>query len=279
MGYQRGSTYVGRMRADGLALWFTTLALAACAVPPPLAPESGPPVASAAEPSPAEAPDPTPPSRDEPGRFVDLPVPGHTPALLWVPSGRQRRPLLVVAHGAGGRAEFHCDLWEQITRDRAFVLCPRGARISSGGDGYFYRNDRALEAEVVAAVQALREEHARVDPGPAIYVGYSQGAMMGAFMAHRRPALFPRLVLIEGGRDWNMPIAQAWHDGGGERVLFVCGRQVCRDDAARVRTWLEGAGAVVRIEYAPGAGHTPAGEVAERARAAFDWVIEGDARW
>lgn len=207
-------------------------------------------------------------------------MPGHQPARLWVPGGRGTRPLIVVAHGAGGRAGFHCKLWRRITGGGAFVLCPRGTRIfPRASSGYFYRNDPALEREVLAAVGAVRAAYPRVDPGPAVYAGYSQGAIMGALMAERHPDLFPRLVLVEGGHDWDIPTARRWHDGGGKRVLFVCGRRACDKDAKRAQGWLERAGVQTRVEYAPGAGHTPAGRVAERVDAAFSWVVQGDDRW
>lgn len=220
------------------------------------------------------------PDAPTPAHFADLPVPGHEPARLWVPGGSDTRPLIVVAHGAGGRAAWHCDLWRGITRGRAFVLCPRGTRVNRNTDsGYFFANDPALEKEVLAAVQAARASYPRVDPGPAVYAGYSQGAIMGALMAHRHPALFPRLVLVEGGHDWDIPTARRWHDGGGRRVLFVCGRRVCDEDARRASGWLGHVGVQTRIEYAAGAGHTPSGRVADRVRAAFDWVVQGDDRW
>ncbi len=185
-----------------------------------------------------------------------------------------------MAHGAGGRAEWHCELWRKITGGDAFVLCPRGTPVNPhASSGYFFRNDPALESEVLAAVGALRAAYARVDPGPAVFAGYSQGAIMGALMAHRHPDLFPRLVLVEGGHDWDIPSARHWHDGGGKRVLFVCGRRVCDKDAKSARGWLEHEGVETRVEYVPGAGHTPAGKVADRVDAAFGWVVEDDARW
>ncbi len=149
-----------------------------------------------------------PPAPPALAHFTDLPVPGHQPARLWVPAGRDARPLLVVSHGAGGHASWHCELWRGITRARGFVLCPRGTRINPHTDsGYFFKDDPALEREVLAAVQAVRATYPRVDPGPAVYAGYSQGAIMGALMAHRHPDLFPRLVLVEDSHDWDIPTA------------------------------------------------------------------------
>ncbi len=215
-----------------------------------------------------------------PAHFTDLPVPGHQPAYLWVPAGSDRRPLMVVAHGAGGHAEWHCRLWRGITGGRAFVLCPRGTHIRpDDASGYYYKNDPALESEVLAAVAALGKAYPRADATAAVYAGYSQGAMMGALMAERHPELFARLVLVEGGHDWDIPTARRWHDGGGLRVLFVCGRRVCDKDARRASGWLKHGGVKTRVEYAPGAGHTPSGSVAKLVGAAFNWVVQGDARW
>ena len=168
------------------------------------------------------------------------------------------------------------------SRDRGFVLCPAGVPFSrSPGSGWFFRNHFELEREVLAAVAALRRAYAgRVDPGPAVYTGYSQGATMGALMVVKHAATFSRLILIEGGnREWNVAIAKKYKRAGGERVLFACGVRYCKRGADKSAEYLQAGGVAARVEYAEGAGHIYDGPVAERVLAAFAWLVEGDPRW
>src|SRR5262245_33463782 len=58
------------------------------------------------------------------GAMMSLPVEGHNPAVVSVPRGATgRMPVLVATHGAGDRAEWHCEIWRDIVGNRGFVLC------------------------------------------------------------------------------------------------------------------------------------------------------------
>src|SRR5215472_933690 len=68
-------------------------------------------------------------SQRTPPYLMELDVPGYGAAVVAVPaptSPGRSRPLLVATHGAWDRPEWHCELWQRISRGRAFVLCPRG---------------------------------------------------------------------------------------------------------------------------------------------------------
>lgn len=215
------------------------------------------------------------PRRELPrAELVELPVPGFGAALVVLPAAMEPRPLLLAAHGAGDSPEWQCETWRRMVAD-VVVLCPRGVPFSSRPNpGYFFRNHHQLEAEVLAAVEALRQTHgSRVAPGPGIYTGYSQGATMGALMVVRHGALFDRLVLVEGGySEWNVPIAKRFAATGGQRVLLACGTPHCQRRAEASVTHLTRAGLAARLEYAPGAGHIYDGDVAERVVAAWPWL-------
>jgi pimeloyl-ACP methyl ester carboxylesterase len=190
--------------------------------------------------------------------------------------------VLLAAHGAGDSAEWQCAFWQGVVEHRGFVLCPRGKRLSSRDEsGYYYENHLALEREVDASLAALEQkEGKRARTTTVTYVGYSQGATMGALMARAHPDRFRRLALIEGGyAEYSAPVARAFARGGAERVLFVCGIKTCRDKARRSGLWLEQAGLLVRLEYVEGGGHTYLGTVGDRARSAFEWLIDGDPLW
>jgi pimeloyl-ACP methyl ester carboxylesterase len=215
---------------------------------------------------------------------AELDVPGHAKAVLSLPAASLgAKPLLVVAHGAGDRPEWQCDWWAGALGNRAVVLCLRGSAMypRRADTGYYFRHHHALEDEALAALDALEREHApRLAPGPAVYVGFSQGAIMGALFVAKHPERFRRVILIEGGYDeWDVPTSRRFAAGGGARVLFACGQSYCASHARASMRWLGIGGVNARLELAPGAGHTYAGDVGERVLAAFAWVVDGDPRW
>jgi predicted esterase len=200
-----------------------------------------------------------------------LPVPGFLPAVLFVPAGEGERPLVVAAHGAGGSPEWECDYWSRMLGEQSFVLCLRGASLGKGG-GYYYPNEHALEAELVAAERAARAAEPRIG-GQGTYVGFSQGSSMGSAIIAKHGAKFSRLALVEGFERWNVPRARTFAKAGGKRILFACGTKECNAAAKESARWIERGGVEVRVEYAPGAGHTPLGGVEERVRAALPWLL------
>jgi predicted esterase len=216
---------------------------------------------------------------------VQLAVDGFSPAVLVLPDRLDApRPVLIAAHGAGDGPEWQCETWQAIVRGRGFILCPRGVRLNadpSAPSGYFYRNHFTLEREVLAAVAALKRAYAReADTSAIVYTGYSQGATMGVLMLVGHAEQFPRLILVEGGNgDFSGAIARRYKEGGGVRVLFACGGAHCNGRAQRSAHALNAQQVEARVAYAPGAGHTYGGAVAERVAQAFDWVVAGDARW
>jgi predicted esterase len=200
-----------------------------------------------------------------------LEVAGFLPALLFVPSGTELRPLIVAAHGAGGTPEWECEYWRRLTNGRNFVLCLRGTSMGKAG-GFYYRNEHALEAELTAAERAARAAHSRISKADGVYAGFSQGASMGSAFIARHGSSFPRVVLIEGFERWNIARARAFAKSGGQRVLFVCGSKECNAVASDSARWLAKGGVEGRVELAVGAGHTPAGAVMQHVEAALPWV-------
>jgi hypothetical protein len=235
--------------------------------------------------------DGTPPSSDgqsgapmEPAaaRFQSLVVPGFLPAVVYVPEAADPRPLVVANHGAGGIPEAECAYWSWLTRGRAFVLCLRGTPLDSrSANAFYYKDHLALGREFVAARRALSAAFgARLAGADAIYAGFSQGAIMGAPMIVPHARDFTRLALLEGGYEyWSRATARSFARNGGQRVLFVCGTRWCAEHAELPAEWLRNEGVMVRIEYAPGAGHTPGGAVMRKTESALPWLVEGEASW
>jgi len=221
--------------------------------------------------------------------LIELPLSkGHPAVVVVPPPSSTPRPLVVVTHGAGGRATTHCLLWKAIVEDRAFLLCPRGHRMydSEPADqaGYFYDGHPALGKEITRAIEALRQRFgSRVDFDEPIFAGYSQGAGMGSMILPDHPAQFARAVLVEGGfgqfQEWNVAAARRFEQQGAKRVLLACGRKVCFDMAETTASYMRRGGLETKVIYAAGAGHNYGGPLFEQVRDAFRWVTEGDPRW
>jgi predicted esterase len=178
--------------------------------------------------------------------------------------------------------EAECAYWAQLTAGRAVLLCLRGTPFDSAHpSSFFYRNHLELGRELEAALTALRAAHGpRLAPKAGLYSGFSQGATMAVGMIAEHGATLPHLVLIEGGYDyWSVGVARKYAANGGKRVLFACGTKWCADKSEKAAAWLRQGGLEARVEYAPGVGHTPAGQVMERVAAALPWVVEGNVAW
>jgi predicted esterase len=194
------------------------------------------------------------------GATVALDVAGFAAAAVAVPDGGARRSgVVIAAHGNYDRPEWECDFWKRLFED-AFVLCPRGIErldADPGEDRYTYASAAALEAEVDASVRALEARFGEaVDARAMTWVGLSRGAFLGAVIAARHPARFPRVLLVEGGHDpWTPERAVAFAKGGGQRVQFVCGQRSCTLDARQAASRLERAGVSTRVDEVIGMGH------------------------
>jgi predicted esterase len=222
------------------------------------------------------------PGASKPPSLEALDVPGFLPAVLYVPPGAEPRPLVVTAHGAGGIPEAECEYWVGLTRGRAFVLSLRGTPFNAGApSAFFYRSHLELGRELGAALSAAQQRFgARFAPGAGVYSGFSQGATMGVGMIPEFAETLPHLVLIEGGYNyWSVAHARKYRVAGGKRVLIACGTEWCFNKASEAAEWQRQAGLEARVEYAPGAGHTPYGQVLERVRAALPGVLKNVPAW
>ncbi len=244
---------------------FAAVVFTACASPPPAQPRLEP-AAKAREPAPA----PTTPA--ESGTF-DLPVPGFEPAIAVVPTGDRRLPLVIAAHGAGGDAEWQCRHWAPIVRERGIVLCPRGKRRSNVENlGWYYPDHLELDREFGAMLDAAKQRFGgRILPGAGIYVGFSQGATMGALMIVEHGGDFPYLLLIEGGsHEFSLARARRFRETGGKAAIFVCGVAHCANGATQMVQVLRRAGISAESEYVAHGGHTDDGAVGQRAAQRFE---------
>jgi predicted esterase len=278
-----------RFTVTGSALFLSCTPARAPTVPAPAA-SSTTAVTTNAAPAPvvtpatvtSAPPAPTPAAQLPPSGFSELAVPNYETAVVSFPAHPSfPEPIVIVAHGAGDTPDALCRVWRDILGDRGVLLCPAGPRMQATGEGRYFPDHPTLERIVFASLDALHAAYPNfVAPNDAIYAGYSQGATMGALMIVAHGKECPRVVLTEGGvADWSVARAAEFRDGGGRRVLFVCGRERCRTDAERAAISLRKAAVDARVVSHVGAGHTYGGAIAAKVRDAFDWLVSDDPRW
>jgi pimeloyl-ACP methyl ester carboxylesterase len=211
------------------------------------------------------------------GDFEPLPIAGYPEAWMSLPTGAtSRRPVVVVIHGAGDRPERQCRGWRHATNEYPFVVCPRGlispAYTHLGGAPLLEYIDGALEA-----LAARYRDYA--DTGNPLLAGFSLGAKQVTELAVQFPERFPRVALVEGAtRVWSLERAEAFVQGGGQRVLFGCGQGGVRNSAERTAKRLEGIGLDAHVVFA-NVGHRFAPSLQEAVHAELAWLMEGDERW
>jgi len=221
--------------------------------------------------------------------FARLLVPGFQSAVVAWPKTTPdpeaaRLPIVIAAHGSYDQPEWNCEVFAQVLSGRGVVLCPRGKlRWDTPAEPamlrfYFPSVGGWLRREIDAAVTALTTNAPqRVAPAPIVYIGFSQGAILGAPIVIEDPRRFPRVILVEGGHDaWTAEGARRYARGGGERVLFACGRASCRASAERAAAQLKAAGVHTRVVYAADQGHTYDGGVQAAIAASLPWLLSND---
>lgn len=281
---------------SAIAVWSIVAAGAgACTATRPLdargssvSPSSSAPANPGVEPRDAAPHDAGPPPTTVAEITEALDVPGFLPSVLVLPTTSEPAPVVIVAHGAGGRPEPHCDVYRELVRGRGFILCTRGRTIDrlvpEGERGYFYDGHPELAKELRAALGALVERYgARVDLERSVYAGFSQGAAMGILALQQGVAPDAHVggvLLVEGGwAEWTVALAEKLAKEGVRRVAIVCGRPVCKEEGDRSIGWMERGGLPGKMLYAPGAGHTYGGAVAPLVAEGWRWIVEDDPRW
>lgn len=218
----------------------------------------------------------TPPSTD----FEELPLEGFEPAVAFY---RPKAPKLVITHGAGGHASYHCEHWRQLLKAHATLICLRGKRRSQRdmAQGYYYPDHLALGREIEAATAAFETRYESLAVSERyLYAGYSQGATMGALALAGEGAKFSHLILVEGGyNEFSRPLATRFKNSGGMGVLFVCGTQGCHDQARANAIHVTRLAMKAEVRWARGAGHRPDGPVARELVAGLPLIFGDDPRW
>lgn len=217
-------------------------------------------------------------------RVRSLELAGFQPVHLVLPrgDGKGKAKLAVIAHGAGGRPEPHCEHYAPQLGDGFLLACTRGfpsnTHLPEPERGYFYDGHHRLGAELEVLFSTLAEVEpyaSGVELSGALYVGFSQGATMGILALHEKPELaarFESILLVDGGSgDWTVALAKRMAERS-TRVGIVCGNPTCREKAERARPWLKhaGLGAEMRLITAP---HALGGRLSEEVIALWPWLL------
>ena len=205
----------------------------------------------------------------------ELAVEGAHPLLLWSPAGTKEQALIVSAHGAGCMPEDHCAYLWGLSRGQAIVACLPGEPLYRlhPERGFYFKDHRALAGELEAAMRAIEVRFGTRLSEDRTYVGYSQGATMGALLLPDSPLSFRQILLIEGGGEGMLRAsAQRLKAKGTERVLFACGTSGCKGRAERVASLLDNVGIDARVVFGEGAGHTYLGAVETTVLEVTGWL-------
>lgn len=233
---------------------------------------------------------PQPASHARRDALVQLELGEQKSAWVSIPRTDKRpQALMVIAHGAGGNARTHCQLWRSIVGEQGFLLCLRGKRMfpsrnTNQSAGYFYTGHNALEQELRLAVTALLRHYGeQVDSSGPTYAGYSQGASMGARFLPDSGVAFRNVILVEGGmgkyQEWNLRRAQKLRKRGGRQLVLVCGRLRCATRARSTASLLRKGGIRTNVIHATGVGHTYDGAMKPYLQQAAVWLLHADDRW
>ncbi|MBX3183053.1 MAG: hypothetical protein KIT72_17325 [Polyangiaceae bacterium] len=265
------------------------------------APPAPPPSASSPQVGDAGAASKALPPLRAPQRLVELEVSGFRPATVSLPLGAtEPRPILVALHGNYDRPEWQCMVWGELVRYAAFVLCPRGiprTDAPKSEDRWTYGALGATLKELYAGLRALREAYPdHADVGPAVFTGFSLGAILGVHALGPEPGSsvarergeeppFQHAILVEGG-------AEGWHarratrfvaerplQVAGAGVLFGCGQHACRQQGTRAARLLTQGGATAQVAFGGNVGHTYDGQVAAAIAEALPELLGSDPRW
>ena len=159
------------------------------------------------------------------------------------PGATEPRPLVVAVHGAHDRPEWACGGWRLGFAEYPFVVCPRGTPVTP--DKYAWSNSAAIARVTLKAIARVRERYGEhVAAEPHVFVGFSQGATLAEPFLLQHAALFPTVILAEGGYATldSKRFAESFAGRGGKTVVIVCGTAGCRQRTAPARKRLESAG-------------------------------------
>lgn len=269
------------------------------ASPPPLAPSASPapsalplpsaPPIAAVSPSASVTgvPSASPvgaPSASGSASATPLDLAGYDDPMVLIPptADGSKAPVVVAVHGVQSMPESVCEPLRETVATRAFVLCPAGIAVGveNGEKLYQFADAPRLWDEIEAGLEALRATYGdEVDTDKPLYVGFSQGSILGVDVVTKE-AVLPYAVFVEGGNDaWDKDRIGALAKRGTKRVLLVTGSEYWVTRARTAVPLFEGTGVSVHHVHLEGLGHHFDGKVGKTIDGEIDWLADGDPRW
>lgn len=209
----------------------------------------------------------------------ELAVKGFGPAMVALPLGAtSARPVVVVLHGAGDKAEWQCGSFRGVLGAHSFLLCPRGQSAGGGLQGWGSFDESA--AELRAGLAALKARYgSHLAKGSVALIGYGEGAAIAADLARQEPSFFSRVALVNGDPVAFSPSAtKIFAERGGKRVLFFCTNVECDNrgtERALLLTRLDVQAKSVQREVGPYLDQ----RFTDALQGDMPWLFEGDARF
>ncbi|HVU04477.1 MAG TPA: hypothetical protein VHE30_22120 [Polyangiaceae bacterium] len=212
-----------------------------------------------------------------------LPVAGWDAALVsFPPETASPLPLLFVAHGAKDLPGAQCAVFRSALGNRGTVVCLVGPRADVKAEPRYFPDHPTLEKILIATRTSFLDAYGAPPGGapssaaydvPAVYVGYSQGATMGALVLPSHARQFPKALFVEGGfGEWTAARAEEFVHGGGTRVAFVCGTKKCAEEAPTSARLLHRAGAETRVLVDLRSGHEYGPYLVRKIEDAVAWL-------
>lgn len=208
-----------------------------------------------------------------------LNVEGFGAASVALPLGAtSARPVVVVLHGQGDRAEWQCGSFRGVLGGHVFVLCPAGQARGDGLSGWGGFDETA--AELRAGLAALKARYgAHVAKGSIALVGYGESASIAADLARQEPSFFGRVALVNGDPAAFSPSAsKIFAERGGKRVLFFCTTKDC-DDRGTERSLLLQRSGVQAKSVTREVGPYLDARFTDALKGEMAWLFEGDSRF
>jgi len=217
-----------------------------------------------------------------------FPVDGFEAAAVRIPeaAGKKKWRVAFAAHGAGGRGVDHCEYFDSRLASDVLLVCPAGTplRRSEPDGGSYFENHFTLRSELRAVKEALLRDWAGcVKEKEWLYIGYSQGATMGALalVDEKSDAKLPfaDLLLVEGGgENWNLARSLFFAKASGHRVRLVCGTPSCSRRGRAAVSALRKAKLHAELRAVPGGGHAYWGKMGDAITAEFEHLGYGTTR-
>jgi len=214
----------------------------------------------------------------------ELEVDKYEDPLVIEPPPREGPPYAVVIalHGLNSTPESLCDPLRGAIGSECFVLCPVGT-FSSYEDGkrmYQFLGPESIWDEAEAGLDALSDHYGhRVDVKHPIYLGFSQGSIMGAEVVVHEGDI-ERAIFVEGGQDtFVRSHVEAFERHGGKRVLYVTGSDYWETRARASVPEFDGTKVDILHVHVQGEGHHFSPKIVENLAARLEWLTVGDSRF